>query len=109
MDNNAMIAEWAGWRREDDKGEWWSVPGIGRMTIIPALDHAGLLMMGFWQTALFPLIEERNVWEQFYRAWLEDNDFDCSQPYVAAIAWAFRKATPVQLAEALVKVIKEGP
>ena len=107
MNNNRRIAEWAGWKREDDKGEWWSVPGFGRKPKRPDLGSSNAIVL--WHSTLFPLIEERGMACDF----VDNVTLICRGQSVitygtCTVIWRALTATPAQLVEALVRAIKEG-
>ena len=116
MTTNERIAEWAGWEEIESYGE--GVRSIGRVprshkdwnddfqySFIPSFDTDITLWHG--ENGLLAEIENRHLSEQFvYESdgpWLggDDDGF-------AVEIWAALRASPAQLAAALVKVIEEA-
>jgi len=116
MTKNETIVRWLGWTWDEDTGAWFAPPPMQHYQITtPSFDR-----IGDWHgdDGLLAEIGRRggdkdSLSRDLHREWMsqrveaEDPPFDRQMPYADEIAAAYLRATPAQLAAALVKVIEE--
>ena len=119
MNVNETIARWLGWTDIESWLEGYGIPPGGSPNtakLVPLYDSG----RAFWHgdDGLLAEIERQggdkdSLSRDLHREWMsqrveaEDPPFDRQMPYADEIAAAYLRATPAQLAAALVEVIEE--
>ncbi len=111
MTNDEIIARWRGWERKD--GWWVSRDGRGELWVVSILLWVPSLDIAPWhgEGGLLKEIERKGIAGDFYKAVGRLVAPDIARQSIqaaVAIGWRILQATPAQLTEALVALIKEG-
>ena len=101
INNNAKIAKWAGWERDNG----YFIQEWGGVQYLPLIDED----RSIWELALFPLIKKRMVQMDFMAELMIEMEIESMGWAINLLTggWELLLATPAQFSRALVRVIEE--